>query len=208
MQYAMRVWHIMSLEISRAKEYVNWIARKVVLNHLATNAQSRQVRRGEVYWCEFGLNIGSEMSKDSPRPAIIIQNNQGNSKSSNTIVVPVTHDSGSGPYLVPIQTQYNADGSILLDGKANTSNMICVSKARLLNYITKISSSDMKQIDKSIANMICLMPYYYDMKKSRDELRLKLLFAQEKLRQLSALLDSSDLDTYTVEKLRKIIDSQ
>lgn len=155
----------------------------------------------------FGLNVGSEMSKDSPRPAIIIQNNQGNSRSSNTIVVPVTHDSGNGPYLVPIQTQLNADGSILLDGKANTSNMICVSKARLSNYITRISASDMKQIDKSIANMICLMPYYYDMKRSRDDLRLKLLEAQEKLRRVYALLDSSDLDEDTAEKLRKAIDS-
>lgn len=38
---------------------------KSYLNSIAPNAANRFVKRGQVYWCHFGLNIGSEMSKSS-----------------------------------------------------------------------------------------------------------------------------------------------
>ena len=147
----------MSLELSNAKEYIQWMHRKAVLNDQAKQSATKQIRRGEVYWCEFGLNIGSEMSKATPRPAVIVQNNSANRSSSNTIVVPVTHDHGNGYYLVPLTTQNLPDGSILLDGKANVTNISCISKARLLGYITRLPASDMKNIDAAIARELSVM---------------------------------------------------
>ena len=47
---------------------------KSYLNAIAQNATKRFVKRGQVYWCHFGLNVGSEMSKATPRPAVVVSN--------------------------------------------------------------------------------------------------------------------------------------
>ena len=55
-----------------AQNFISWMSTKSQLNAIAPNAAKRLVKRGQVYWCHFGLNIGSEISKSTPRPAVII----------------------------------------------------------------------------------------------------------------------------------------
>jgi mRNA interferase MazF len=45
-------------------------------------------RRGEVFWTEFDPVVGREMGKT--RPALVIQNDDGNRNSPTTIVVTIT----------------------------------------------------------------------------------------------------------------------
>lgn len=106
------------------------------------------------------------MQKD--RPAVIIQTDPNNRSSGNTIVIPITHDNSTMACLVPITTQVDSFGNILLDGKANSSNLMCVSKARLGDYICDLSSSDMKKIDESLAKIVDLMRYYADLKSKYE----------------------------------------
>ncbi|WP_289183449.1 hypothetical protein [uncultured Dubosiella sp.] len=40
----------------------------------------------------------------------------------------------------------DAAGNVVLDGQANSSNIMCVSKARLGNLIGSLPSQDMKEI--------------------------------------------------------------
>ena len=47
-----------------------------------------KIKRGEVYWCDFGIPYGHEQG--GLRPAIIVQNDIGNLHSSTTIVIPCT----------------------------------------------------------------------------------------------------------------------
>ena len=140
----------MSDELSGAKEYYSWILRQFELNDKAQYAKTRLIRRGQVYWCEFGINIGNEISKSSARPAIVLQSNSGNFNSPNTIVVPVTHNTGNQFFLVPLVTQYNPDGSVLLDGKVNVTNIMCMSKARLGNFITWIPRRELRAIESAL----------------------------------------------------------
>jgi len=161
----------MSLELSNAKDYLEWITTKARLNAHADNAKARIVNRGDVYWCHFGINIGSEISKTTPRPAVIIQNHNGNRLSSNVIVIPITHNSSNAPYLVPLTPIHdNNSGKLVLDGSANTTNIICVSKSRLSDKIGKLSNMDMKNIDKSIAQSIDLFSYYTKLQQKHDKL--------------------------------------
>ena len=44
-----------------------------------------------------------------------------NTKSSNVIVVPLTHNKSKLPYLVPITPVFDANGEILLDGQVDTA---------------------------------------------------------------------------------------
>lgn len=161
----------MNIELANSEKFIEWLKTKTHLNTISSRAGARFVKRGQVYWCNFGINIGSEMSKTSPRPAIIVQNYIGNSKSPNTIVVPITHDSGTLPCLVPLTPIIDrSTGNIILDGQANTANIVCVSKARLGDYIASLTKPEMKKIDESIAQSLELMKYYKELNEKYNKL--------------------------------------
>lgn len=160
----------MSVEISNAQQFISWINTKSYLNTIAPSAAKRFVKRGQVYWCHFGLNIGGEMSKPTPRPAVIVSNFKTNKNSSNIIVVPVTHNQAQLPYLVPITPVIDANGKVILDGQADTADIICVSKARLGDLITTLPAAQMKNIDKSISISLELIHYYTDETDKYDKL--------------------------------------
>ena len=47
-----------------------------------------KVKRGEIYWVDFGDTLGSEVS--GIHPGLIVQNDDGNNYSPTTIVVALT----------------------------------------------------------------------------------------------------------------------
>lgn len=111
------------------------------------------------------------------------------------------------PSIVKINTQFNDDGSILLDGYANVSNLLCVSKARLENYITVLSTTEMKQIDIAIAISLDLMHYYAKLKGNLEDklnyiqkIKSERNFAQD---QLKDLLDISGY--YNFQELKNFL---
>lgn len=149
----------MDIDLTKVQHFLEWLKTELYLDTIAPRAKNRLVKRGQVYRCNFGMGVGSEMQKD--RPAVIVQNAVGNMKSGNTIVIPITHDASVLPCTTNITPQYEADGITLkLDGQANASNIMCVSKARLGEYICDLPSSDMKAIDESLAKTMDLMRYY------------------------------------------------
>lgn len=156
------------VDLGVVQKALEWLKTKLYLNTQTISAQRRTVKRGQVYRCNFGVGVGSEMQKD--RPAVIVQNDVGNKQSGNTIVLPITHDTSTLPCVASITPQYEADGVTLkLDGQANASNIMCVSKARLGAYIGTLSASDMRAIDEAIAKTTGLMSYYADVKKQLND---------------------------------------
>lgn len=139
---------------------------------MAVRAKERSLKRGWVYHCNLGVGIGSEMQK--LRPCIIVQNDIANKKSPNTIVVPITHDPDILPMMVPLTSVLAEDETLLLDGSANTSCIVCVNKARLGDYICKILPSDMKKIDEAIAKSVDIMKYYADKTSKLENLTIHL----------------------------------
>lgn len=169
----------MKVDLSRVHRILDWAKSQIGLDANSGNAKSRIVKRGQVYRCNFGCGIGSEMQKD--RPAVIIQNDPNNRSSGNTIVVPITHDGSTMSCIAPITTQYDASGNIILDGQVNTSNLMCVSKARLGNFVCDLPASDIKAIDKALSKTVDLMKYYADM-KSKYEGRVQYIEVVKKAR--------------------------
>ena len=149
------------IELTKVKGMLEWLKTKLYLDTLSSKAKSRIVHRGEVYECNFGIGVGSEMQKE--RPCVIIQGNVGNINSSNVIVAPITHTDKPLPSMARITPQYNSD-NLILDGLVNLSNIQTVSKARLGNYITKLTKSDLKAVDNAIYASLGLMKNikYYD----------------------------------------------
>lgn len=157
----------MLIELNKVQELLEWMKTKIYLNTKVDQANKRYVKRGQVYNCYFGMGVGNEIQK--LRPCVILQNNIGNAKSGNIVVSPITHTYKDIPSIVKVNTQYNDDGTILLDGYANVSNILCVSKARLENYITVLSTTEMKQIDTAIAISLDLMRYYSKLNGSLED---------------------------------------
>lgn len=112
---------------------------------MSDRARRRFVKLGQVYRWKLGIGIGSEIQKESP--CVIIQNNIGNHKSGNTIVAPITHDDSKYPFLVPFTIQKNGNGEVVLDGQVDVSNITCASKARIGDYVAKLSNNDMRRIE-------------------------------------------------------------
>jgi len=148
--------------IQDAKNYVQWINDTVRLDSYSSNAKNRKVFRGQVYWCNFGINIGSEQS--GRRPCVILQHDQGNIYSANTIVAPLTHSNSKLDVVVPITDKHDNNGDLILDGYVLLGNIKTISKARLENFITKLSANDMKKIDEAIVKSLGV----YQMIQVRD----------------------------------------
>lgn len=203
----------MSVEISNAQQFISWMNTKSRLNAIVQNAAKRFVKRGQVYWCHFGLNIGSEMSKTTPRPAIVVSNFATNKNSSNVIVIPITHNQNQLPYLVPLTPITDTNGNVVLDGKADTANVICVSKARLGDQITALSAAQMKAIDKSISISLDLIHYYtaevdkYDkLTQYAAQVKADRNKAQDTLKQLKTIISSNEFDEKSREEIKKLLE--
>lgn len=110
----------MKIEFGQAQKMLEWLKTKLYLDSIAQKARLCTVKRGQVYRCNFGCGIGSEMQKE--RPAVIIQNDVGNNRSGNTIVIPITHDISTVPCVANITPQTDTEGNVILDGQANVSN--------------------------------------------------------------------------------------
>lgn len=205
----------MKIELSQVEKMLEWFTTKLKLDGNAINAKKRVVKRGQVYRCNFGCGIGSEMQKECP--SVIIQNDVGNNRSGNTIVIPITHDISTLPCVFTITPQADSNGEIIIDGQANASNMMCISKARLGDYVCALSSADMKGIDEAIAKSVDLMTYYSELSKKlakKDTYITKIKAernrAEDELAELRILLGLREEESIkeSVEKILKTIDSQ
>lgn len=184
----------MNVSINRVQQFLDWMKTKLYLDANVHNASNRIVKRGQVYRCNFGIGIGSEMQKE--RPAIIMQNDIGNIKSGNTIVIPITHDNSVLPCVASITPQYESDGVTLkLDGQANASNIMCVSKARIGNYLCDLPLNDMRAVDEALAKTLGLMSYYSNLSKKLnnkidyiDKIKQERNTAQDTLSEIRDLL--------------------
>ena len=143
------------IDLSKVQHILDWTKTQLYLDAKAEKAKNRVVHRGEVYQCNFGIGIGSEMQKD--RPCLIVQGNVGNINSSNVIVAPITHADKPIPSMAHIEPQKDENGIVILDGQVNLSNIQTVSKARLGDYITKLSKEDMAKVDNAIYVSLGLM---------------------------------------------------
>lgn len=146
------------IELSKTQQYLEWTKNMLMLDTKANSASKRIIKRGEVYKCKLGVSIGSEEGKE--RPCVIIQANAGNTKSSNTIIAPITHTTSTLPIVVPIADKFDNEQKVILDGNVLLGNIVTVSKARLGDYICKLSVDEMKDIDKAISISLDIKRHY------------------------------------------------
>ncbi len=108
-------------------------------------------KRGEVWTCELGQNIGSEENKI--RPVIVIQNNTGNQNAPTTIVVPISNRPKKIAVHISIR---NGDFHLVegekmeITGTVLAEQIRVVSKARLGRHVATLNNKFMKLLDSKI----------------------------------------------------------
>lgn len=154
---------MMTVRLSRIEQYLDWFKKKTYLDKISFQSRTRVVRRGEVYNCYLGRGVGSEEEKY--RPCLIIQNDDGNNRSANTIVAPITSSQGTPKVTKPITGNYqytengitkNLSGFILL------GNIVTISKARIGQQCLATLTTEMNNVDEKIMVSMGIFKLYHD----------------------------------------------
>lgn len=177
-----------SIDLGKTQSYIKWIGEKIYLNSNATRAAGRKVYRGQVYKCKLGVGIGSEECKE--RPCVILQYDGANINSPNTIVAPITHTGSGLSVVVPIEDKTDSEGNLILDGNVLLGNIVCVSKARLGDYVTNLLPEEMKNVDRALSISTGLFTRY---QSKENELKDKMEYIKklkEKIENLENELNS------------------
>ena len=184
------------MDLTEVLDYAQWAKDIIKLNSQAHLAQKRTLSRGQVYWCSLGMGVGSEERKK--RPCVIISTNSINIGSPNVIVAPITHSKTNVKTSFEIEKHYDSNGVLILDGYVLLANTVCVSKARLGDYIDTLSKDDMSKLNYSLMIAVGVYPLYI---KKANELADKLSYI-EKLK--SKLIDLTNENSEQKKKLEKL----
>lgn len=193
----------MNIDLSETQAQIDWLKQKLYLNVQSQNATKRVVKRGQVYSCELGVGVGSEMQKK--RPCVIIQNDVGNARSATTTVVPITHTIKSLNCFVPIKEKYDVNGTVILNGSVNVSAIRSIDKARIGNHICDLETSEMKEVDKAIALNMDIFKHYKTLQNMYDDKLVYIEKLNAVLKEAKELLGVDD-NKKIIEELKKVLD--
>lgn len=82
--------------LRNGKNLIDWTIKKYKIQF---GSEPTRVKKNEIFYCNLGVNIGSEQGdeqgKKEKRPVVILQNDKGNDSSPVTIIAPVTTHEGT-----------------------------------------------------------------------------------------------------------------
>lgn len=135
--------------------------------------------------------------------------------SPNTVVAPITHTTSALPIVVPIAEKKDSSSKLILDGNVLLGNITCVSKARLGDYITDLTTDEMRAVDKAISISLDTNHYYQTLqnmyndklqyieklKNNRSSLQADLATKQQYIDDFEKVLNTYDFsDVQSLEK--------
>jgi mRNA interferase MazF len=112
------------------------------------------VRRGEIYWVDFGIPKGSEQG--GRRPTLIVQNDTGNMYSPTTIVAAITSKQKQEyPFHVGITAK---ESGLLRDSTVLLEQLQTINQDRLISKAGSLSNAKMRQVDEALKVSLGLAP--------------------------------------------------
>jgi len=119
-------------------------------------AETRSIRRGDVYYADLNPVVGSEQG--GVRPVLILQNNTGNRYSPTVIAAAIT---GRPKKLLPTHVFIGCGNGLYKGSFVLLEQIRTLDRERLLNYAGRINEQKMEEIDEALAISIGLDPVLY-----------------------------------------------
>ncbi len=108
--------------------------------------------RGEIWWCDFGLPIGS--AAGYRRPAVVIQSDEYNASELNTVVVvPLTSNLRLAEYKPNVLIKAK-QSSLNKDSVAIIPLVTALDKIGFVEKISKLPASVINKISDAVINFI------------------------------------------------------
>lgn len=107
------------------------------------NLKDLQIKRGDVYYVDFGETTGSEQG--GIRPCIIIQNDIGNKFSPTVIVNCITSQMTKAK--LPTHVEISSKFGLKKDSIVLCEQVKTIDKKRLIKYIGRVNEAIMSKID-------------------------------------------------------------
>lgn len=110
------------------------------------NRLHRRIKRGEIYYADLGMRIGSE--QNGTRPVLIIQNDTGNFHSPTVIVAVLTSKINKNqlPTHVLIDARFGlTEPSLIL-----FEQLLTIDRRRLRGYVGTVDDYVMAQSEKAL----------------------------------------------------------
>lgn len=105
-------------------------------------------KRGEIYWVNFDPTIGAEIKKT--RPALVIQNNASNRRSSMTIVAAITSQCDGKIYPFEVLLDETACG-LAQKSMVLLNQIRAMDKIRLVKKIGRLDAKTMILVNRALA---------------------------------------------------------
>lgn len=134
-----------------ALEYAKWTEDKAKIKFI-NNIPNFAITINYIYWCNLGINIGSEQNKI--RPVLVIKSKK---ESSVCTVLPLTSERMNDTRWYHIDLE-NLNSTVLIEQLRNISKLRIISPYRLKGRLLKITLNDWNKINDS-------MKKYYAMTK-------------------------------------------
>lgn len=109
------------------------------------------VERGNVYWMDIPFDEMNPGFKCGFRPVVVVSNDEANTYSGNINVCPTSSRRDKYWYIHPEVNLYTGKESFVL-----TENIRTVEKSKLKDFICKLTSEEMKQVDDAMKTQLNL----------------------------------------------------
>jgi len=113
----------------------------------------RRIKRGDMFYADLNLGVGSEQS--GYRPVVIIQNDAGN-KHSQTVIAAVITSRTTHKAKLPTHCHIKAQQGLGRDSLVLLEQIRTIDKERLKEYLGTLDSDSMSKIDRALAVSVAL----------------------------------------------------
>lgn len=134
-----------------ALEFADWTAEKVKLRYVPST-KPIPIYNNFIYWCNLGINVGSEQNK--LRPVIIVRTSQN---SPVCTVIPLTSQRLSDELWYHIDLE-NLNSTALVEQLRVVSKIRIINPYRYKGKLVLISKSDWEKINVQLESLYKLRP--------------------------------------------------
>ena len=131
------------IEEKSAIEYAVWTKDKARIK-FKNDIPKFPITNNFIYWCNLGINIGSEQNKI--RPVLVIKTNKN---SPICTVLPLTSERTNDTRWYHIDLE-NHNSTVLIEQLRNISKLRIISPHRMKGKLTKITKNDWHNINSAL----------------------------------------------------------